>query len=86
MNHKYQEIAQDFQNISILSSVTSLLSWDNAVMMPKNGITRRSKEIALVSNLIHKQYKQKDYLKLIEDLDQSNLDEWQKANLKVIKH
>ena len=86
MDHKYQEIAQDFQNISILSSVTSLLSWDNAVMMLKNGITRRSKEIALVSNLIHKQYKQKDYLKLIEDLDQSNLDEWQKANLKVIKH
>ena len=86
MDKNYQKIAKAFQDISTLGSIASVLSWDNSVMMPKNGIKRRSNELELISNIIHKSYTKEDYLTLANDVDEITLDKWQKANLKSIRH
>ncbi|MBL6784786.1 MAG: carboxypeptidase M32 [Rickettsiales bacterium] len=86
MDKIYNEIAEDFREISNLESISSQLSWDNAVMMPKNGITRRSKEITLINKIIHNSYNKKNYMDMIGSINFENLDQWQQANIRSIKH
>ncbi|MHA2610646.1 MAG: carboxypeptidase M32 [bacterium JZ-2024 1] len=50
---KYEELRKHFYEVSVLSTIGSLLGWDQRVMMPPGGVKHRAEQIALVEKLIH---------------------------------
>ncbi|HEV3121212.1 MAG TPA: carboxypeptidase M32 [Isosphaeraceae bacterium] len=49
----YAELIQQAQEVSLLSSCMSLLSWDEQTYMPKRGVEHRGNQMALLAGLHH---------------------------------
>ncbi len=51
----YHRLFKISRETKMLSSIKGLLGWDQETYMPKNGISLRSKQIAYMANLVHKE-------------------------------
>lgn len=82
----YLLLEKHFSQISNLSNMLSIISWDYAVYMPKLSATTRQEELTTLSSIIHKKIastKTDDLIKGAED-ESHDLNEWQKGNLREI--
>lgn len=64
------------KNTATLSSIITLLNWDQETMMPEGAASIRSSQIALLSSLVHEQKTSKDYrnaLKKLIDIDSGTI-------------
>ena len=83
----YKLLEQEFEEISQINNVISILSWDIAVNMPIGSAESRANEIALLSSLAHSRLKSTKISELINlaDTETDRLDSWQNANLREIR-
>lgn len=81
----YQEIAAHFSTITSLKQIDSLLDWDRSVMMPPDGIDLRARQVAALNVVIHNKLADPRLGAALSELDDSNLDEWQQANVRLMR-
>ncbi|MCB1646547.1 MAG: carboxypeptidase M32, partial [Pseudomonadales bacterium] len=85
MKNAYEQLTAHFQQIGDLQHVGSIVSWDEAAMMPAGGGQARGAAMATLSTVIHQLTTDErigDWLDHCSNLD---LDDWQKANLREIR-
>jgi carboxypeptidase Taq len=90
MSHKiknYLKLEKEVEQISHLSNIASLAHWDSATMLKPGSAKTRQQEMATLESLIHEMSTSQKFGDLIEaaSLEEDLLDDWQKANLKLIK-
>jgi carboxypeptidase Taq len=84
----YLKLADKFEKINLINSSCSVLSWDNAVMMPPASGELRARQMANLHGLAHSiitATEVKDLLDEAEQKDSKDLDDWQLANLKLMR-
>lgn len=83
----YQQLVSNFQKIYQLNHAVSILSWDEAVMMPANSGQARSDAIASLKGMEHDILIDKQTAELIEQAkaEQMQLSDWQQRNLQLIE-
>lgn len=64
----YEDLKEQSVEIRTLQSILTLLHWDQETYMPPGGIEPRSKQIALLSSLIHDKHTGKKYRAALEKL------------------
>lgn len=81
----YNELEKIFQQYVTLDNIGGLLMWDNSVLMPAKGSSNKMEqvnELGKIKKNLLRSNKVNDLIKASED---ANLNNWQAANLKVIK-
>jgi carboxypeptidase Taq len=82
----YKLIHDQFARIGQLGHVQAIVGWDEAVMMPHGGGASRGQAQATLDVLVHELETDPNLHDLLsEALDESNLTEWQRANLLKIQ-
>lgn len=82
----YKQIHDHFTCIGQLSHVQAIVGWDEAVMMPPGGGVSRGQAQATLNVLVHQLETDPKLHDLIQAaMDESHLDEWQRANLLKIQ-
>ncbi len=84
----YLKLAEKFETISRLNNANAILGWDNAVMIREGSAAYRAQDMAALSAVAHHIINSSEVSDLLDDAEQNqnDLDEWQKANLKLIRH
>ena len=81
----YLKIEAKLDEISHLKHISNILHWDEAVVMPKKSAASRNQALGTLSKLIHQKKHDPDLKKLIQQVNQEELNCWQQANFKWIK-
>jgi len=83
----YKSLEARFRRLATLGEAASVLHWDSSTMMPPGGAPGRAAQIAELSALGHALLcdpETGEALKAAGDMD--GLDDWQRANLKLMRH
>jgi carboxypeptidase Taq len=67
------ELTATIKQISILSSCSALLGWDERTRMPKNGAEHRAAQHSLIAGMVHEQFTTPHTGELISEVEQSDL-------------
>lgn len=83
----YTVLEQELVKITHLSNIASVINWDAATGLPKGSAENRHQEMATLTSVIHEMFTSPNLGELIEKAsnEKENLDDWQKANLEIIK-
>ena len=85
-NREYDELLENYREISLLTSVKGLLDWDQETYLPKDSIDKRAKQTSLLSGLIHRRISSVRVGKLIENLEgEADLSRDQRAIIREVK-
>ncbi len=79
------ELNRYFKELGILSSISSLVQWDNDVMMPKGSASLRQEHMMFLSGEHYQLLNNPKFDELIARAETEVLDDWQKANINNIK-
>lgn len=82
---EYDELIKLTKKAGLLGSANELLSWDQEVMMPKGGSEVRAMEMGAIAQVAHEIFTQPRVGELLSKIDESKLDEKQKANVREIR-
>ena len=86
---KYEELIRRSREISLLSSCSELLSWDEETYMPPGGVEQRGRQLALLAGLRHEMVSNPAVGELLETLESSPLvedpDTPEAANVREIR-
>lgn len=84
----YTELAKIFKRLSALSDASGILEWDSAVMMPAGGAASRAEQIATLGVMRHEILTDPLSEELLDraEVAVDQLDEWQAANLREMRH
>ncbi len=85
MNNSYHELIQHWKEATILASAGAVLGWDEKVMMPDGAQPIRSKQLSVLSGFQHKLATDEKIGNLLEEINEDELDEEEKANVREIK-
>jgi carboxypeptidase Taq len=82
----YALLEQRFRELGDLGHAQAMLGWDEAVMMPTGGGARRGDVLATLAGIVHRQLTSSETADLIAAAgEESELDAWQRANLREIE-
>jgi carboxypeptidase Taq len=81
----YRRLEQTFARISVLRSVNGLLGWDSNVALPREAAPARSRQTAVVSDIIAQSLAAPDLPDLVRAAAQGELSEWEAANLREME-
>ncbi len=82
----YALLEQRFRELGDLGHAQAMLGWDEAVMMPTGGGARRGDVLATLAGIVHRQLTSSETADLIAAAgEESELDTWQRANLREIE-
>lgn len=81
----YAALERRFTRLDALEGASGVLSWDQAVMMPKGGTTARGEQLATLAGLAHEILTAAETGDLIERAAGEDLSDWQHANLREIR-
>jgi len=82
----YALLEQRFRELGDLGHAQAMLGWDEAVMMPTGGGARRGDVLATLAGIVHRQLTSSETADLIAAArEESELDHWQRANLREIE-
>ena len=83
----YQQLEARFRELSHLAHAQSMLSWDDASMMPAGGGEARGEALATIAGLVHQMLTDPELAGLLNHAQGSpgRLDAWQQANLKQMR-
>lgn len=84
----YHRLEKIFEKLHGLSSATAILHWDSAVVMPPGGAPARAEQLATLNTTCHEIITSEEVSDLLDEAEESTkkLDEWQKANLQLMRH
>ncbi len=87
MNSGYQRLAARFTRMATIGEAAAVLGWDAAAMMPEGGAAARGDQLAVLAGLAHGQLIAPEVANDLADAEaQGTLDDWQAANLKLMRH
>ena len=83
----YRELEARFKRLSELGEAEAVLHWDSAVMMPAGGAEARAGQIAALKLLRHEAMAAPELAALLDEAEAGApaLDEWQAANLELMR-
>ena len=81
----YNRLEEHFGQTIALSQVAGLISWDQETVMPKDGTPARAEQSAALAAVIHGRNIDANISEWIAAIDQTQLNEVQKANLREAK-
>ncbi len=83
----YQQLEQEFRRLHAIRGAASLLRWDAAVMMPRGSAHVRGEQLAALDSECHVLLTTPKVSRLIERSQamESQLEEWQLANLREMR-
>jgi carboxypeptidase Taq len=83
----YSALEEHFRRISRLEHLEAIASWDEAAIMPAGGGEARAAALATLKTLIHAELSSPRVGEWIAraEAEQSQLDAWQRANLREVK-
>jgi carboxypeptidase Taq len=83
----YQQLEQEFRRLHAFRGAASLLRWDAAVMMPRGSADVRGEQLAALDTECHALLTSPRVSRLIEraHANQSQLEDWQLANLREMR-
>lgn len=84
----YAQLERVFERLSYLSGATGVLHWDRAVTMPPRGNEARAGQLATLAGLAHEMLTAPRVGELLGSAEEQagNLDDWQRANLRLMRH
>ena len=85
----YKKLEKYFQRLLILQEASEMLQWDAATMMPKSdaAASTRSEQIATLRVVCHEIIINNETSDLLDEAEENNnLDKWQAANLREMRH
>ena len=83
----YQELEARHRRMSAIGGAISILGWDQSVMMPDGAASSRAEQVSALSLIVHEMQTAPDMDDLISSAESDNgLDEWQRANVREIRH
>lgn len=84
MATNYDRYVERMRKIADIGHSIAVLSWDKETYLPKKSAPMRSQQIATLSGIVHEEFTDSDFGKLLEKLNkQRNLAEDQKKNVAV---
>ncbi len=87
MSNAYQELETRHQRMSAIGGAMSILGWDQSVMMPDGAAASRAEQVSALALITHEMQTAADMGDLIEEASSvSDLDDWQQANIREIRH
>src|SRR5690606_4946507 len=83
----YKQLEQEWQRLHAFGGALSLLRWDAAVMMPRGSAVVRGEQLAAIETEQHAILTSPKVSRLLDRAraNESNLDEWQRANLREMR-
>lgn len=81
----YEKLHSRFKRIGDLEHALAMLSWDEAAMMPTGGGAVRAESMATLSGMVHDMVAADETGELAETALAEDLDEWQTANVELIR-
>ena len=83
----YQQLEQEFRRLHAFRGAASVLRWDAAVMMPRGSSDVRGEQLAALETECHILLTSPKVQRLIEraQANQSQLEDWQLANLREMR-
>jgi carboxypeptidase Taq len=81
----YEEFEEEVKVLGNLKQASSVLGWDEEVMMPENGMKPRSMQKSTLSNVIHERLTSEKLGNLLDSIEEENLDPNQAANVREIR-
>lgn len=83
----YQELEARHRRMSAIGGAISILGWDQSVMMPDGAAQSRAEQVSALSLIVHEMQTAPDMEDLISNAERdTELDEWQRANVREIRH
>jgi carboxypeptidase Taq len=84
----YLKLSEKFERISHLRGATAILQWDNATTMPEGSHKSRGEQLATIGTICHEILTDAQTADLLLEAESKtdDLDEWQKSNLKLMRH
>ena len=82
----YSRVAEVYSKINSLNSISRVLSWDTSTMMPEGSTKYRAEDIAVLERIANKMLSSKKLGELLEEVSESECNQWEKANINLIKH
>ena len=82
----YDALERRFRRLGALGEAGGVLQWDSAVLMPPGGAAARAEQVAMLKVLGHEMLTHPSVAELLEGAaQQSELDAWQRANLREMR-
>ena len=83
----YQQLEARFRELSHIRHAQSMLSWDDASMMPAGGGEVRGEALATLAGVVHQMLTTPELAALLDQAESSlgDLDAWQHANLRQMR-
>ncbi|MBP6723839.1 MAG: carboxypeptidase M32 [Halioglobus sp.] len=84
----YQQLEARKKRVSALNNAMGILQWDQQTMMPEGAAPARAAMLAELSVMVHEMETGSELSDLIDEAESSagQLDAWQRANLREIRH
>ena len=88
MTAAYERLEEIFERTYALSGAASMLHWDASTMMPSGSAEVRGEQLAILAELTHEMITAKELSGLLDEAEQNKakLDDWQRANLREMRH
>ena len=82
----YQALHRQFAKIGDLQHAQAMLSWDEAVMMPRGGGPARAESMATLAGVVHNMISDARIGEWADvAVEEAGLDEWERANAREIQ-
>ena len=81
-NTDYNKLIEHFAQTISLGQIAGLISWDQETMMPKDGTGARAEQSGVLASVIHARNKDPRIAQLCAELDEADLDDVQRANVR----
>lgn len=83
----YKQLETRFEELHRLGHARAMLSWDEAVMMPRGGGAARGEAMATLAALAHQKLTAPELGELLDNVEGSNelLNAWQQANVRAMR-
>jgi carboxypeptidase Taq len=83
----YSKVAEIYSKINSLNSISGILGWDTATMMPEGSAKCRAEDIAVLGTIANKMLASNRLGELLSEVSEDDCNnEWEKANLRLIKY
>lgn len=84
-NLAYTMLEARFRKMNAVAEALSVLSWDQATMMPEGAAEYRAEQVATLRGINHEQITAPDMGELLDNAAAEPLDTWQSANLREMR-
>ncbi len=87
-NSAYLRLEETFKRIELLREMQRQLDWDKRTMMPSGGSVTRGEQLALIATLRQETLNGSEVADLLDaaEADSDELDPWEAANLREMRH